>query len=229
MQVCKPQTGDKPPFSPYYHEHNTAQGNCAITGAQDGQEQKANRAMKQINRRSVILGTGAVSLLAACGNPVGGQGADVLDARVDTARDFLRNTYPSLNELFQNARGILYIPVVTEAGLFVGGAYGRGALRIDDMTVDYYSATRASFGLQAGAQQYAHALFFMTEQALQDFRMSEGWAASADLRYATPSQGGSMGAETTTQFAPVIAVVFGQSGMLAGASLAGVRYARIIP
>ncbi|WP_439560975.1 YSC84-related protein [Roseinatronobacter sp.] len=185
--------------------------------------------MKQINRRSVILGTGAVSLLAACGNPVGGQGADVLDARVDTARDFLRNTYPSLNELFQNARGILYIPVVTEAGLFVGGAYGRGALRIDDMTVDYYSATRASFGLQAGAQQYAHALFFMTEQALQDFRMSEGWAASADLRYATPSQGGSMGAETTTQFAPVIAVVFGQSGMLAGASLAGVRYARIIP
>ena len=30
-----------------------------------------------------------------------------------------------------------------------------------------------------------------------------------------------MGSETTTQFAPVIAVVFGQSGMLAGASLAG--------
>lgn len=185
--------------------------------------------MEQITRRNILLGTGATALLAACGNPVGGQGADVLDARVDTARDFLRDTYPSLNELFANARGILYIPVVTEAGLFVGGAYGRGALRIDDMTVDYYSATRASFGLQAGAQQYAHALFFMTEQALQDFRMSEGWAASADLRYATPTQGGSMGAETTTQFAPVIAVVFGQSGMLAGASLSGVRYSRIIP
>ncbi|MDD7972492.1 YSC84-related protein [Roseinatronobacter alkalisoli] len=185
--------------------------------------------MKQLSRRSVILGTGATAALAACGNPIGGQGADVLDARVDAARDYLRNTYPSLGELFQNARGILYIPVVTEAGLFVGGSYGRGALRIDDITVDYYSATRASVGLQVGAQQYAHALFFMTEQALQDFRMSEGWAASADLRYATPTQGGAMGAETTTQFAPVIAVVFGQSGMLAGASLAGVLYSRIIP
>lgn len=185
--------------------------------------------MMQLSRRNMMLGTGATALLAACGNPIGGQGADILDARVDAARDFLRNTYPSLNELFQNARGILYIPVITEAGLFVGGSYGRGALRIDDITVDYYSATRASVGFQLGAQQYAHALFFMTEQALQDFRMSEGWAASADLRYATPSQGGSMGAETTTQFAPVIAVVFGQSGMLAGASLAGVRYARIIP
>jgi lipid-binding SYLF domain-containing protein len=185
--------------------------------------------MTLLSRRGVVFGLGATSALAACGNPVGGSGAARLDARVDSARDYLRNTFPSLAELFTNARGILYIPVVTEAGLFFGGAYGQGALRIQDVTVDYYSATRASFGLQIGAQQYAHALFFMTEQALQDFRMSEGWAASADLRYATPTQGGSMGAETTTQFAPVIAVVFGQSGILAGASLAGVKYARIIP
>ena len=185
--------------------------------------------MTVLTRRNVVLGLGASAGLAACGNPIGSDGAARLDARVDVARDYLRNTYPSLGELFQNARGILYIPVVTEAGLFVGGAYGQGALRIQDVTVDYYSATRASIGLQIGAQQYAHALFFMTEQALSDFRMSEGWAASADLRYATLTQGGSMGAETTTQFAPVIAVVFGQSGILAGATLAGVKYARIIP
>ena len=186
--------------------------------------------MKQFSRRGFTLsGLAGLPLLMACSNPIGGQGASDLDARVDAARDYLRNTYPSLNDLFRNARGILYIPVVTEAGLFVGAAYGRGALRINDATVDYYSATRASIGLQAGAQQYAHALFFMTDQALSDFRFSPGWAASADLRYATPTQGGSMGSETTTQFAPVIAVVFGQSGILAGASLAGVKYTRIIP
>lgn len=185
--------------------------------------------MNDLTRRSLVLGLGATSLLGACANPVGGDGAAQLDARVDAARNFLRSSYPSLEELFSNARGILYIPVVTEAGLFFGGAYGRGALRINDITVDYYSATRASFGLQAGAQQYAHALFFMTEQALSDFRFSPGWAASADMRYATPTQGGSMGTETTTQFSPVIAVVFGQSGILAGASLAGVKYSRIIP
>ncbi len=183
----------------------------------------------RLDRRRMIAGLAALPLLAACGNPIGSDGPERLDARVDAARDFLRNNYPSLNDLFENARGILYIPVVTEAGLFLGGAYGQGALRINDMTVDYYSATRASFGLQAGAQQYAHALFFMTEAALADFRRSEGWAASADLRYAVPTGGGSMGAETTTQFAPVIAVVFGQSGLIAGASLAGVRYRRIVP
>ncbi|CUX80162.1 MAG: hypothetical protein HLUCCA05_10240 [Roseibaca calidilacus] len=187
--------------------------------------------MTQISRRAFTLAglAGIGSGLAACGNPIGGEGAARLDARVDAARDYLRNNYPGLEELFDKSRGILYIPVVTEAGLFVGGSYGRGALRIDDASVDYYQATRASLGLQIGAQQYAHALFFMTEQALSDFRYSEGWAASADLRYATPTRGGSLGAETTTQFAPVIAVVFGQSGILAGASLAGVKYARIIP
>jgi lipid-binding SYLF domain-containing protein len=185
--------------------------------------------MTDFPRRGVILGLGAMAALAACGNPIGSEGAAELDARVDAARDFLRNNYPGLQELFENSRGILYMPVVTEAGLFVGGSFGRGALRINDATVDYFQSTRASIGLQAGAQQYAHALFFMTEQALSDFRFSPGWAASADLRYATPTQGGSMGTETTTQFAPVIAVVFGQSGIMAGASLSGVKYTRIIP
>ncbi len=186
--------------------------------------------MTQMNRRVFAFsGLAAMTALAGCSNPIGGEGAAALDARVDAARDYLRTNYPSLDDLFSNARGILYIPVVSEAGLFLGGAYGRGALRINDATVDYYSATRASIGLQIGAQQYAHALFFMTEQALSDFRFSPGWAASADMRYATPRQGGSLGTETTTQFAPVIAVVYGQSGIMAGASLAGVKYNRIIP
>ncbi len=180
-------------------------------------------------RRAVLGALAAVGALGACGNPIGSDGAERLDARVDAARDFLRSNYPGLEPLFRNAHGILYIPVVTEAGLVLGGSYGEGALRINDATVDFYSATRASVGLQVGAQQYAHALFFMTEQALADFRRSDGWAASADMRYAIPSGGGSMGAETTTQFAPVIAVVFGQSGLIAGASLAGVRYRRIVP
>lgn len=181
------------------------------------------------NRRKLLAGGGALALLAACGNPVGGSGAARLDARVDASRDFLMNNYPSMRELFEKAHGVLYIPVVTEAGLFVGGSYGQGALRISDVSVDYYAATRASVGFQIGAQQYAHALFFMTSDALAEFRRSEGWAASADLRYALPDRGGSMGAETTTQFAPVVAVIFGQAGLIAGASLAGVRYNRIIP
>ena len=186
--------------------------------------------MSSISRRTLLAGGGAsLAVLAGCGTPMGTVNADRLDARVDATRDFLRQNHPDTEALFRNAHGILYMPLVSEAGFFVGGAYGQGALRIDDVTVDYYSATRASLGLQIGAQQYAHVLFFMTAGALADFRASEGWAASADLRYAVPGAGGAAGVQTTTALAPVIAVVFGQSGLIAGASLAGVRYTRIIP
>lgn len=182
-----------------------------------------------LSRRGLMAGGAATTLLAACGNPVGNFNAERLDGRVDATRDFLRQNHPELANLFTDAQGILYMPLVTEAGFFVGGSFGQGALRINDATVDYYSAARASFGLQFGAQQYAHVLFFMTPQALQAFRSSDGWAASADLRYALPDEGGSAGVQTTTLFSPVIAVVFGQAGLIAGASLAGVRYQRIIP
>jgi len=184
---------------------------------------------RPMSRRGLLAGGAAATLLTACGNPVGNFNAERLDARVDATRDFLRQNHGELAPLFQNAQGILYMPLVTEAGFFVGGSFGQGALRINDITVDYYSATRVSAGLQFGAQQYAHVLFFMTPQALQDFRAGEGWAASADVRYALPEQGGSAGVQTTTIFSPVIAVIFGQAGLIAGASLAGVRYQRIIP
>jgi lipid-binding SYLF domain-containing protein len=152
-----------------------------------------------------------------------------LDARVDATRDYLRNNFPGAADLMPKAVGILYIPLVTEAGFVFGGAFGRGALRIDDVTVDYYSSTQASWGLQIGAQQYAHALFFMTEQALGEFRSADGWAAGADLEYALPDGGRSAGVETTTTLAPVVAYIFGQSGFIAGATLKGTKYNRIIP
>jgi len=185
--------------------------------------------MSGLSRRGVLVAGGATLLLGACGNPVGGTGAVTLDARVDSTRDFLLSRYPGTRDLESKAQGILWMPLITEAGFGFGGAYGQGALRIGGVSVDYYSVARASFGLQIGAQQYAHALFFMTEEVLTEFRRSDGWAAGADVRYAIPERGGSVNLDTTTQSAPVIAVVFGQSGLIAGASLAGSKYTRIIP
>lgn len=181
-----------------------------------------------MDRRSFAVGLGAAGLLAACGNGVGSNNAATIDARVDATRDYLFGRYPGTRDLAAKSFGVLYIPLITEAGFGFGGAFGRGALRINDVTVDYYSATRATFGFQIGAQQYAHALFFLTDAALADFRRSSGWAVGADVRYALPEQGASLGKETT-EINPVIALVFGQSGLIAGATLAGVKYTRIIP
>ena len=89
--------------------------------------------------------------------------------------------------------------------------------------------SRARFGLQIGAQQYAHTLFFMTPEALRSFRTSEGWSAGADLRYAVNTDAARLGVDTTELLDPVVAVVYGQAGLIAGATLEGTRYSRIIP
>ena len=97
------------------------------------------------------------------------------------------------------------------------------------MTLDYYSTAKASAGLQIGAQQYAHVLFFMTEDALSDFRRSSGWAAGGDIEYVVRDQGDSVAADTTTLRSPVLAAVFGRAGLRIGATLEGTKYTRIIP
>lgn len=188
--------------------------------------------MAAVSRRGFI-GFGAAALVAACdssviGNGVGSNGAEKIDARVAATREYLTSNYPGTRDLTANAKGILYMPLLTEVGFGIGGGYGRGALQINGVTVDYYSATRATIGLQIGAQQYAHALFFMTEDALSTFRRGNGWVAGVDIRYATPEQGGSIGKDTT-ELDPVVALVYGQQGLIAGATLAGVKYSRIIP
>lgn len=185
--------------------------------------------MQNYSRRAILAGAGSAALItAACGNGIGSNAAMQIDARVNATRNYLFNEFPGTRELETRANGVLYMPLMTEAGLIWGGAFGRGALQIQGVTVDYYAAAKASLGLQIGAQQYAHALFFMTPQALEDFRRASGWAASADLRYATPAEGATIG-KATTESDPVIALVFGQQGLIAGASLAGVKYSRVIP
>jgi len=181
-----------------------------------------------LTRRALVAGIGGALVLSACGNGIGSRGAATIDARVTATRSYLQSRFPGTRELASKSYGVLYMPLVTEAGFGIGGGYGRGALQIDGATVDYYSATRATIGFQIGAQQYAHALFFLTEPALSTFRRSTGWAAGADIRYATPEQGASIGKETT-ELDPVVALVFGQQGLIAGATLSGVKYTRIIP
>ncbi|ARO14185.1 Twin-arginine translocation pathway signal sequence domain protein, putative [Ketogulonicigenium robustum] len=190
--------------------------------------------MTQLTRRGLTLGLGAfgltaTGLTAACNNGIGSGGAAEIDARADSTVAHMLQAYPGTQDLMNRAAGMLVMPVMTEVGLGLGGSYGRGALRIQQVTVDYYSAASASAGFQIGAQQYSHVLFFMSQESLGQFRTSYGWAAGADIDYAIAANGDMLRAETTTSMAPVIAVVFAQSGLRVGATIEGTKYTRIIP
>jgi lipid-binding SYLF domain-containing protein len=182
-----------------------------------------------LSRRHVFLSGGALLALGACGNGIGGSGAATIDARVDSTLSFLFQNYPGARDVANRAAGTLVMPLVTEVGLGFGGSFGRGALKVGGATVDYYSAAAASAGLQIGAQQYSHVLFFMTSDALIEFRTSAGWVAGAGLEYAINANAETLLADTTTALSPVIAMVFGQTGLRLGATVEGTKYTRIIP
>ena len=192
--------------------------------------------MKTLSLKTILVSMAAAMslVLSGCGGDAFNtdfitEDAEKIDARVDIALYQLYTQYPNLEELGNKAEGILIIPLITEAGLFWGGSYGRGALRVNGVSEDYYSTASAGYGLQIGAQQYGHVLFFMTRQALNDFKNSQGWALSGDVEYALQGRGENVRAETTTAMSPIIAVIFGQSGMKVGMSLEGQKYTRIIP
>jgi lipid-binding SYLF domain-containing protein len=213
-------SGDRDAVSPYKSPQGPKNGPLKI-------EQR--RQMSNFSRRQFGLAALAGTTLAACGNGIGNGGAATIDARTDRTLAYMYETFPGTRELSQRSAGLLVMPLVTEVGLGLGGSFGRGALRVGPSTVDYYSAASGSAGFQIGAQQFSHVLFFMTQESLVNFRQSPGWAAGADLEYALSSQGETLRAETTTSLSPVIAVVFGQTGLRIGATLEGTKYTRIIP
>lgn len=182
--------------------------------------------MKNWTRRGMILSTSAVGLSACTGT--GSRDPSKLDKRVDFALDELRTSVPFSGRLLDEAAGVLIIPQITKAGLGWGGAYGEGALRIGDATVDYYSVAAASFGLQIGVQSYSSALFFSNAEQLQKFRARDGWTLGADLEYAAIEGGETVNLDTNTARDTVYSIVYGQVGLHVGATIEGSKYSRIL-
>jgi lipid-binding SYLF domain-containing protein len=150
-----------------------------------------------------------------------------IDARVFKTIEQMYAEYPYSEQLAAKASALLVMPLVTEAGFGFGAGYGRGALVVNGSVKNYYSSISANTGIQLGAQQYAHVLFFMTDKALTQFEYSMGFSAGGDLEYITPSISESLKVETLTTLSPVIALVFGQAGLKVGATLEGSKYTKL--
>jgi lipid-binding SYLF domain-containing protein len=181
-------------------------------------------------RRSFLVATGAGGLAACTSSPPAPEdsGRAVIDRNVDAALAELYQNVPGANDLGAQAQGILVIPKIRKAGFFASGAYGEGALLIGPAKVDYYSLSTVGIGLTFGAAEFNQALFFMTSQALQDFRVADGWELGADAAVVFKTDGASAGITSTQINRPIVEVVFGQRGLIADASLAGAKYSRIV-
>lgn len=151
-----------------------------------------------------------------------------INADVDGTLTHLYSTVHGSRELVSKAQGVLVFPSVIAAGFWVGGQYGQGALRVAGHTSGYYSIAAGSFGLQIGAQSKAIVMLFMTQDALNKFRESQGWAAGADATVAVLKVGANGDVDTSTATNPVEAFVLTNAGLMAGVSLEGSKISRLM-
>ena len=89
-----------------------------------------------------------------------------LESSSKAALNQLVSQNPGAKALNAKAVAVLVFPTVTKAGFMVGGQFGEGVLWRKGKPVGYYNTAGASYGLQAGAQQYGYAMFFMNQKAL---------------------------------------------------------------
>jgi len=136
---------------------------------------------------------------------------------------------PAAKALGPKARAILVFPKVTKAGFGVGGQYGDGALIKGGKTVAYYNTAGATVGLQAGAQTYGYAMFFMNDKALQQIDKAEGFEVGVGPTVVVVDEGMAKTSTTTTMQDDIYAFIFGQKGLMAGLGLQGNKITKINP
>ncbi len=152
-----------------------------------------------------------------------------INASVNAAMSRFKKQVKGSTEYLKGAKGVLVMPNITKAGFVIGGKYGQGGLLVGGRTVGYYSLAEGSVGWQIGAQSYDMVILFMTDDALNRFRNSEGWEAGVDAEVTIIEVGADVSVETLRSQHPVIGFIFDQKGLMGGLSVKGAKFTRIHP
>ena len=130
-------------------------------------------------------------------------------------------------ELSKKAAAVLVFPSVKKAGLIVGGQFGEGVLWRDGKAIAFYNTGGASFGLQAGAQEYGYAMFFMKDDAIKALDVAQGFEVGVGPSIVVVDQGMGNSTTTTTVQKDIYAFVFSQKGLMAGIGIQGNKITKI--
>jgi len=152
-----------------------------------------------------------------------------IDAKVDFAISQFKEEVTGGANFLPKVKGYLVFPSVVKGGFIVGAEYGEGALRINGETKHYYSMTSASIGYQAGVQVYSIVIAFVSEASLHSFIKSNGWEAGVDGSITVSDWGEGRDISSMSFEKPIIAFVYGQKGLMAGVSIKGTKFLKIIP
>lgn len=152
-----------------------------------------------------------------------------INRRAEAALEKLYQTTPVAKTLGQKAKAILIFPSILKAGFIVGGQGGNGALLVNGKAVAHYNISAASYGLQAGVQEFGYAMFLMTDTARSYIDKSGGWEVGVGPSIVVVDAGIARSLTTTTAKEDVYAFIFSQKGLMAGIGIQGSKITRINP
>ncbi|MEO5917276.1 MAG: YSC84-related protein [Luteolibacter sp.] len=150
------------------------------------------------------------------------------DSRKALASLYAQN--PAAKAIGKKAKGVLVFPSIVKGGLIVGAQAGNGALiRGGGEIGGFYQTTAASYGLQAGVQEFGYALFLVDKEAFDSLNRSGGWDIGSSPSLVVVDKGMATTMSTTTLDKGTYAFIFNQRGLMGGIGLQGSKITRIHP
>ena len=162
------------------------------------------------------------ALAAGCVTP-----ASSLNQEANDAVQEFRNQVNGADVFLDQAAGYLVFPKVYKAGIGVGGETGEGVLRVGGSVVDYYRVAAGSVGFQFGAQAKSIVIVFMTREALNRFRKSEGWRVGVAGSVALIDRGAGKTIDSDHVREPIVGCISGSKGLMDNLTLEGTKFTKI--
>jgi lipid-binding SYLF domain-containing protein len=182
--------------------------------------------MKTFSLRILFMALVA-SLPMAMSAPASAESRSELEASAKKVLNNLVAQVPAAKLAQSKAVAVLVFPSVTKAGLGIGGQFGEGVLWRKGRPVGYYNTAGASWGMQAGAQRYGYAMFFMDEKSLKYLDSSQGFEVGVGPSVVVVDSGTAKGITSSTLTEEIYAFVFAQKGLMAGVGLQGNKITKI--
>ena len=150
-----------------------------------------------------------------------------IDIGVGATLDRFYGRSPWSRGFAQRSAGMLVFPTIVKAGFGFGAEYGEGSLLTRGHPAEYYNTVSASFGFQIGAQARSVIIMFMTPDALEGFRVKDGWKVGVDGSIAIIAVGAGGAVDTNTIHSPIVGFIFDQRGLMYNLTLEGSKISRI--
>lgn len=181
--------------------------------------------MKTFNYVSSLL----LVLLALTSFTFAEDTAREIDSDANGALSVFYNEVNGAKAYLEKAKGYVVFSDVKEAGFFIGGKYGEGALRVAEQTKGYYSITAASMGFQAGMQKYSLIIVFTSDDALKKFINDDDWETDLDMNMAIADWNNDEELDDIDFGSNMIGFLFDSTGMMGNFTMEGTRFEKITP